>query len=89
MTVDGLVALGQEAMAVATLMALPILSTALLVGVLTSLVQVVIQIQDTTLSFVPKLVAVGIALALFGPWIVQNLLAFTSALLQALPRLVG
>jgi flagellar biosynthetic protein FliQ len=89
MTVDGLVALGQEAMAVATLAALPILGVALLVGVLTSLVQVVIQIQDTTLSFVPKLVAVGIVLTLFGPWIVQNLLAFTSALLQALPRLVG
>ncbi len=88
MTLDGLVALGQEAMAVAALVVLPVLGVALLAGVLVSLLQVLTQVQEATLSFVPKVVAVGVVAVLLGPWMAQQLLRFTAALLRALPEWV-
>jgi flagellar biosynthetic protein FliQ len=88
MTLDGLVALGQEAMAVAALVALPVLGVALLAGVAVGLVQVLTQVQEATLSFVPKVVAVGVVGVLLGPWMAQQLLRFTAALLRGLPEWV-
>ncbi len=88
MTLDGLVALGQEAMAVAAWVALPVLAVALLAGLAVSLLQVLTQVQEATLSFVPKVVAVGVVAVLLGPWMAQRLLQFTAALLRALPELV-
>ncbi|GBD30223.1 hypothetical protein HRbin32_01325 [bacterium HR32] len=88
MTLDGLVALGQEAMAVAALVALPVLGVALLAGVAVGLVQVLTQVQEATLSFVPKVVAVGAVAVLLGPWMAQQLLRFTAALLRGLPEWV-
>ncbi len=88
MSVDGLVALGREAMAVAALVALPVLATSLVVGVVVGLFQVLTQVQEATLSFVPKMLAVGVVGVLLGPWMVQRLLAFTAALFRALPELV-
>ncbi len=88
MNLDALLALAQQATAVAALVALPVLVTALLVGVLVSLVQVLTQVQEATLSFVPKMVAVGAVAVLLGPWMAQQLLTFTAALLRALPELV-
>ncbi len=88
MNLDALLALAQKAAAVAALVALPVLVTALLVGVLVSLVQVLTQVQEATLSFVPKMVAVGAVAVLLGPWMAQQLLTFTAALLRALPELV-
>jgi len=88
MSVDGLVALGREAMAVAALVALPVLATSLVVGVVVGLFQVLTQVQEATLSFVPKMLAVGVVGVLLGPWMAQRLLAFTAALFRALPELV-
>jgi flagellar biosynthetic protein FliQ len=88
MSLDGLVALGREAMAVAALVALPVLAASLAVGVVVGLVQVLTQVQEATLSFVPKMVAVGAVAVLLGPWMAQRLLAFTAGLLRALPELV-
>ncbi|MDR7439023.1 MAG: flagellar biosynthesis protein FliQ [Armatimonadota bacterium] len=88
MSVDVLVALAQQAATVAALVALPVLATALLVGVVVSLLQVLTQVQEATLSFVPKMVAVVVVAALLGPWMAQRLLGFTAALLRALPDLV-
>jgi flagellar biosynthetic protein FliQ len=88
MSLDGLVALGREAMAVAALVALPVLATSLVVGVVVGLFQVLTQVQEATLSFVPKMLAVGAVGVLLGPWMAQKLLAFTAALLRALPEMV-
>ncbi len=88
MSLDGLLALGREAMAVAGLVALPILATALAVGVVVGLFQVLTQVQEATLSFVPKMLAVAAVAVLVGPWMTQRLLSFTAGLLRALPELV-
>ncbi|MBI4279179.1 MAG: flagellar biosynthetic protein FliQ, partial [Armatimonadetes bacterium] len=72
----------------AILLALPILGLALLTGVLVSLFQAVTQIQEVTLTFVPKMVAVAVAIAIFGPWMGHKLLEFTAALLNSLPTMI-
>lgn len=88
MSLDGLLALGREAMTVAGLVALPVLATALTVGVVVGLFQVLTQVQEATLSFAPKMLAVAAVAVLLGPWMAQRLLSFTAGLLRALPELV-
>ncbi len=68
-------------------MSAPPLLVSLVVGLLVSLFQATTQLQDHTLAFVPKLVAVLVTLAVTGPWIGQQLGRFTQALLQTLPML--
>jgi flagellar biosynthetic protein FliQ len=88
MSLDGLLALGREAMTVAGFVALPVLATALTVGVVVGLFQVLTQVQEATLSFVPKMLAVVAVTVLLGPWMAQRMVGFTAGLLRALPELV-
>ncbi len=67
----------------------PILITTLLVGLLVSTFQAMTQIQEQTLTFIPKLIAVGIVLVVLGPWMLQNLLGFTSNLFSNLANLAN
>ena len=76
-------------MLVAAKVAAPILLTALLVGFLISLFQAATQIQEQTLSFVPKIIAVAIALLVTGNWVLSELVSFTDQLFASLPRLLG
>ena len=69
--------------------AAPILLTALLVGFMISLFQAATQIQEPTLSFVPKMIAVSIALLVTGNWVLSELVSFTGQLFESLPRLLG
>ena len=69
--------------------AAPVLLTALLVGFLISLFQAATQIQEQTLSFVPKMIAVAIALLVTGNWVLAELVSFTDHLFESLPRLLG
>ena len=78
-----------EMMLLAAKVAAPILLTALLVGFLISLFQAATQIQEQTLSFVPKMVAVAIALLVTGNWVLSQLVSFTHHLFAELPRLLG
>lgn len=78
-----------QTMIVAAKVAAPILLTALLVGFAISLFQAATQIQEQTLSFVPKLVAVAIALVVTGNWVLSELVAFTHHLFDELPALLG
>jgi flagellar biosynthetic protein FliQ len=73
----------------AALLAAPILLTALIVGLAVSLFQGLTSLQDQTLSFVPKIIAVGIALILAASWMVQTLLSFTNNIFNMLPDLLG
>jgi flagellar biosynthetic protein FliQ len=77
-----------QTMVVAAKVAAPILLTALLVGFLISLFQAATQIQEPTLSFVPKMIAVAIALLVTGNWVLAELVSFTQALFDSLPRLL-
>jgi flagellar biosynthesis protein FliQ len=66
----------------------PILGAAITVGVVVSLLQSVTSIQEQTLSFVPKLVAIALVLAFFAPWILRTLMQFTTTFLTRLPEMV-
>jgi len=77
----------REGLYLVLLVSAPPLLVSLVIGLLVSLVQATTQLQDHTLSFVPKLAAVLATLAVTGPWIGQQLLRFTQALLQAFPLL--
>jgi flagellar biosynthetic protein FliQ len=78
-----------QTMLVAAKVAAPILLTALLVGFMISLFQAATQIQEPTLSFVPKMIAVAIALLVTGNWVLSQLVSFTNQLFGSLPRLLG
>lgn len=84
MTVD-LVAIGKEALWVALLVSAPLLLAALLVGTVVGLLQAVTQVQEASLSFLPKALAVGAALFVFLPWMLTLLLQFTRRVFEALP----
>ncbi len=76
---------GRQAMLVGLQVALPILLTALVVGLLVSIFQAVTQIQEMTLQFVPKIVAVGLVLLFAGSWMLMRLVEFTTHVLTTLP----
>lgn len=77
----------REGLYLVVLVSLPAVVVSLAVGLFVSLVQATTQLQDHTLSFVPKLVAVLAALAVAGPWMGAQLVRFASTILQGIPLL--
>ncbi|HKD76944.1 MAG TPA: flagellar biosynthesis protein FliQ, partial [Ktedonobacterales bacterium] len=67
----------------------PILITALVIGLVISLIQAVTQINEQTLSYVPKIIGIALVLIIAGPWMLQTLLDFTARLFSSLPSLVN
>jgi flagellar biosynthesis protein FliQ len=65
----------------------PILGITLVVGVVVSVIQVTTQIQETSLTFIPKLIATGGALILFGPWMLRKLTQFAAQLWTGIPSM--
>ncbi len=80
--------LGQNSIMLAILLAGPILVVSLVVGSLVSLVQAATQINETTLTFIPKLIGVIVVIILLGSWMLQQMLTFTYGLFTSLPNLV-
>jgi flagellar biosynthetic protein FliQ len=80
--------LARNAMMVTALIAAPMLLVALLIGLLVSVFQTVTQIQEQTLSFVPKLIGVGLTLVVGLPWMLQLLVEYTTQLFRSLPSLI-
>ena len=81
--------LAQDALIVAAKLGAPILITSLVVGFAISLVQSITQIQEVTLSFVPKAVAVAVAMIVCGQWMIAEMVSFTTDLFDRIPALVG
>ena len=79
----------RNAIMVALTVAAPLLITALLVGILVSLVQAVTQIQEQTLTFIPKLLAMAAVFLIMLPWSVARLVDFLVTLLRSLPTMVS
>ncbi len=79
--------LARDAMLVAMLLAAPLLSVALIIGLLVSILQTVTQIQEQTLSFVPKLLGVAAVFMLGMPWMLQLMVEYTQRLFRSLPAL--
>jgi flagellar biosynthesis protein FliQ len=89
MTDTMIVELGMQAMTIAAKMCAPVLLTALLIGFAISLFQSVTQIQEATLSFVPKAVGVGAALLFSGNWMLHEMVTYTGQLFEKLPQLLN
>jgi flagellar biosynthetic protein FliQ len=65
----------------------PVLMTALVVGMAVSIIQVATQLQESTLAYVPKLVACALVLTLLGPWLIGRLTAYATSLIMIIPQL--
>jgi flagellar biosynthesis protein FliQ len=89
MTDTAIVAIALQTMMVALKLSAPILVTSLVIGFAISLFQSMTQIQEFTLSFVPKLVGVGVALLVSGNWMLHTMVDFTNDLFETLPTLLG
>ena len=85
MTIDLAVMLTSKTLWVALLVAAPVLLAALLVGLLVSVFQVVTQIQEMSLSFVPKLLAVVAVMVIAGTWMLRQIVAFATWMFNAIP----
>jgi len=89
MTPESVLSLAQQALQVTLLLAAPPLLAALLTGLLVSVFQAATQINEMTLSFIPKLVAIFVVLVLFGPWMLSVLLDYIRDLFGGIPGLIG
>ncbi|HML62291.1 flagellar biosynthesis protein FliQ [Solidesulfovibrio sp.] len=85
MTPDMVVAISRQAIETALFLALPMLGVSLVVGVFISVLQAATQIQEMTLTFVPKILAMFIALLLAFPWMMDKMLNFTRELFMNIP----
>jgi flagellar biosynthesis protein FliQ len=86
---DVVVNLATTALTVAFKVAMPMLGAGLCVGLLVSIFQAVTQIQEQTLAFIPKVLALAAILLLLGPWMLNQLLGYTTDLWAGIPNLVG
>jgi flagellar biosynthesis protein FliQ len=89
MDTDTVVTLATQAMSLALKLSIPLLGVGLIVGVLISIVQAVTSIQEQTLSFIPKVLAMAAVLVIGGPWMLNQLLSYTSELWTSIPNMVG
>lgn len=88
MTTDFVIGFGRQAIELCLMMALPMLAVGLAVGVVVSIIQAATQIQETTLSFIPKIISMFIALLLALPWIMERVVSFTREVLINLPSYI-
>lgn len=88
MTDAGVLSLTQKTIAVTLMLCAPVLGLGLLVGLAVSIFQAATQIQEQSLSFVPKMIAAAAAIVIFGPWMLRSLVTFTTKLFLSLPNLV-
>lgn len=89
MTPESVIEIGQRALWLIMLLSAPMLLSALAVGLLIGMFQAATQINEMTLSFIPKLLVVGLVLAITGSWMLRTLVEFTRTLIQSLPDLVS
>ncbi|WP_205696155.1 flagellar biosynthesis protein FliQ [Conexibacter sp. SYSU D00693] len=89
MDADSVVTISTGALELALKVALPLLLVGLVVGLVISVFQAVTQIQEQTLSFIPKILATAAVLVVGGPWMLNQLLAYTTELWSSIPQLIG
>jgi len=89
MTPETIMSMGNQAIQVSLVLAAPLLLVALVVGLIISIFQAATQINEATLSFIPKLLAVFATLVIAGPWMLNQMLDYIRALFMSIPQLVG
>ena len=89
MTPESIMTMGQQALLTALVISAPLLLAALGVGLVVSVFQAMTQINEMTLSFIPKLIAVFAMTALAGPWMLTTMIDYVRRLFQGIPGIVG
>ena len=89
MTPEYAIKLGQDTLMIVLIVAGPTLLVALVVGLVVSIFQAVTQIHEMTLTFIPKILSVGIVLSLLLPWTIRRMIEFTTKLISSIPTVIG
>ncbi len=89
MTPETIVTIGQQALWVTMLIGAPLLGSALAIGLLVGMIQAATQINEMTLSFIPKLLVLVLALVVSGPWMLQVIVNYTTELIKQIPSLIS
>ena len=89
MNSDAVLSISQNALETAILVSAPLLLTALVIGLVVSILQAATQINEATLSFIPKLLGVFAATVIAGPWMVQVLVDYIQKLFASIPHVIG
>lgn len=89
MTPETIMSIARHALEVTLLLAMPLLLSALIIGLVVGIFQAATQINESTLSFIPKLVGVALALMVAGPWMLQVITGYTKELFISIPGLLG
>jgi flagellar biosynthetic protein FliQ len=89
MTPETVMTIGRHALEVTVMLAMPLLLVVLAVGLLVGIFQAATQINEMTLSFIPKLVAMAATLLIAGPWMLNELVSYTRELIESIPGLIG
>jgi flagellar biosynthetic protein FliQ len=89
MDTNAVLDIGLDALVLAAKLCAPVLVTALVIGFVVSLLQSITQIQEVTLSFVPKAIGVAVALLVAGHWMISETVSFTQELFARIPALLG
>jgi flagellar biosynthetic protein FliQ len=89
MNTQSVLTIAQQALFVALLVSAPLLLTALVVGLVVSIFQAATQINEMTLSFIPKLLAIFAVLLVAGPWMITQLVDYAQRLFTSIPQVIG
>ncbi len=89
MTPESVIAIGQQALWVTMLIAAPMLLSALAIGVLVGMFQAATQINEMTMSFIPKLLVLVVTLSIAGPWMLSVIMKFMRQLVEQIPFLIA
>ena len=89
MTPESVMTMGRHAIEVTLMVAAPMLGIALMIGLIVSIFQAATQINEQTLSFIPKLVGILLALVIAGPWMLSILLDYMRQMFSGIPTLIG
>jgi len=89
MSGDLVIQLGQEALFIVLIVSAPMLGLGLAVGLAVSVFQATTSIQEQTLAFIPKIIAVFVAILIFGPWMLRIMVEFFSGIFIGLPARIG
>ncbi len=89
MTPEIIMGIGRQAIEMTLVLAAPLLLAALVIGLIISIFQAATQINEQTLSFIPKLIGILLALILAGPWMLQIMVDYMRRLFESIPQIIG
>lgn len=89
MTPETIMTIGQRALEITLMLSAPLLIAALMIGLLVGVFQAATQINEMTLSFIPKLLGMAATLVIAGPWMLKLIIGYTRELFEAIPGLIG